>query len=39
MSVTLLKGDCLALLPTLPAAAVDLVLCDLPYGVTRNRKK
>lgn len=36
MSVTLLKGDCLALLPTLPAASVDLVLCDLPYGVTRN---
>ena len=34
MSITLLHGDCLALLPTLPAASVDLVLADLPYGRT-----
>lgn len=33
----LLHGDCLALLPTLPAASVDLVLCDLPYGTTQNK--
>ena len=32
--VTLLHGDCLALLPTLPAQSVDLVLADLPYGTT-----
>jgi DNA modification methylase len=31
---TLLHGDCLALLPTLPAQSVDLVLADLPYGTT-----
>lgn len=30
----LLKGDCLELMPRLPAASVDLVLCDLPYGTT-----
>lgn len=30
----LLFGDCLDLLPRLPAASVDLVLCDLPYGTT-----
>jgi site-specific DNA-methyltransferase (adenine-specific) len=34
MSVTLLQGDCLEIMPTLPALSVDLVLCDLPYGVT-----
>lgn len=30
----LLQGDCLEIMPTLPDASVDLVLCDLPYGVT-----
>ena len=37
MSVTLLQGDCLEIMPTLPASSVDLVLCDLPYGITRNK--
>src|SRR3990167_8805961 len=27
-------GDCLDILPKLPDGCVDLVLCDLPYGVT-----
>ena len=31
---TLHKGDCLEILPTLPDASVDMVLCDLPYGTT-----
>lgn len=31
-----LNGDCLEILPTLPAGSVDMVLCDLPYGTTRN---
>lgn len=34
MSVQLFQGDCLEIMPTLPAASVDLVLCDLPYGTT-----
>lgn len=34
MSATLLHGDCLELMATLPAASVDLILCDLPYGTT-----
>lgn len=34
MSARLLNGDCLDLMPTLPAASVDLILCDLPYGTT-----
>lgn len=33
----LLIGDCLALLPRVASASVHLVLCDLPYGTTRNR--
>lgn len=32
---TLLQGDCLALMPTLAAGSVDMVLCDLPYGTTK----
>lgn len=31
------ETDCLELLPKLPDGSVDLVLCDLPYGTTRNR--
>lgn len=30
------QGDCLEILPTLAAGSVDMVLCDLPYGTTRN---
>jgi DNA modification methylase len=29
-------GDCLALMACLPAASVDLILADLPYGTTQN---
>lgn len=32
----LLRGECLELMKTLPDASVDLILCDLPYGTTRN---
>ncbi len=32
--MTLYQGDCLDIMPTLPASSVDLVLCDLPYGTT-----
>ena len=30
----LFNGDCLDVMATLPAASVDLILCDLPYGTT-----
>ena len=33
----LYEGDCLAVLPTLEASSVDMVLCDLPYGTTQNK--
>ena len=32
--IKLYQGDCLEIMPTLPASSVDLVLCDLPYGTT-----
>ena len=30
----LLQGDCLEILPEIPDKSVDLILCDLPYGMT-----
>jgi DNA modification methylase len=35
--VTLYHGDCMEILPTLPAASVQNVLADLPYGTTANK--
>lgn len=32
--VRLMQGDCLELLKDIPDGSVDMVLCDLPYGVT-----
>lgn len=34
MGVTLLDGDCLDVMPTLPEQSVDMILADLPYGTT-----
>jgi len=31
-SLTLLNGDCLELMKTLPDKSIDLFICDLPYG-------
>ena len=36
-TVKLLQGDCLDLMKTIPDGSVDLILCDLPYGTTRNK--
>ena len=33
----LLRGDCLELMKDIPDGSVDMILCDLPYGTTRNR--
>lgn len=35
--IQLFNGDCLDVMPTLPAASVDLIMCDLPYGTTQNK--
>jgi DNA modification methylase len=32
----ILHGDCLDIMPTIPDGSVDMVLADLPYGVTQN---
>jgi site-specific DNA-methyltransferase (adenine-specific) len=34
MTVQLINGDCLDVMPRLTAGSVDLILCDLPYGTT-----
>lgn len=34
MSAEVILGDCLEVMPTLPAQSVDMILCDLPYGTT-----
>lgn len=35
--IDLQNGDCLELMRELPDASVDMILCDLPYGTTRNK--
>jgi len=34
VDITLYLGDCLDILPILPAQSVDLIVTDLPYGTT-----
>ena len=34
MPHTLMMGDCLELMKQIPDRAVDMILCDLPYGTT-----
>ena len=34
----LLHGDCLELMKSIPDGSVDMVLCDLPYGITSRNK-
>ena len=35
--IDLRQGDCLEVMRSIPDGSVDLVLCDLPYGTTRNK--
>lgn len=35
--IKLYNNDCLKILPTLPDHSVDMVLSDLPFGLTRNQ--
>ena len=32
--LNLIKGDCLSVMKDLPDGSVDMILCDLPYGIT-----
>lgn len=35
--VKLIHGDCLEVMKSIPDDSIDLILCDLPYGTTRNK--
>lgn len=34
--IQLMQGDCLELMKNIPDKSVDMILCDLPYGKTKN---
>lgn len=38
MNVDLRCGDCLELMKDISDKSIDMILCDLPYGVTNNKK-
>src|SRR5699024_10545864 len=31
------QGDCLEIMKDIPDGSIDMILCDLPYGTTRNK--
>ncbi len=33
----LANGDCLEVMKQIPDGSIDMILCDLPYGTTRNK--
>lgn len=35
--IKLLQGDCIELMKDIPDKSIDMVLCDLPFGVTQNK--
>jgi len=34
---SLIEGDCLECMKSIPDGSIDMVLCDLPYGITQNK--
>ena len=36
-SIELYNGDCLEVMKNIADKSVDMILCDLPYGTTRNK--
>ncbi len=32
-----IQGDCLDVMQVIPDKSIDMILCDLPYGTTRNK--
>lgn len=36
MNIELHNCDCLELMANIPSESIDMILCDLPYGTTRN---
>ena len=35
--IKLIHGDCLEEMKNIPDKSIDMILCDLPYGTTRNK--
>ena len=35
--VDLRCGDCLEIMKDIPDKSIDMILCDLPYGTTKNK--
>lgn len=35
--INLMQGNCLDLIQTIPDKSIDMILCDLPYGTTKNK--
>ena len=35
--IKLYQGDCLELMKNIPDKSIDMILCDLPYGTTKNK--
>ena len=35
--ICLVNSDCLNVMPNIQTGSIDLILCDLPYGVTKNK--
>ena len=34
---TVIHGDCLEVMKNIPDNSIDMILCDLPYGITANK--
>ena len=34
---TIIQGDCLEVMKSIPENSIDMVMCDLPYGTTQNK--
>jgi site-specific DNA-methyltransferase (adenine-specific) len=35
--IKLLNGDCVEIMPKIPDKSIDMILCDLPYQMTKNK--
>lgn len=36
-NIDIYLGDCLELMRNIPDQSIDMILCDLPYGTTKNK--
>lgn len=36
-NINLYNGDCLEVMKSIPDKSMDMILCDLPYGTTKNK--